>query len=189
MSTPPRLYIFFGLIASGKSTLAEAWAQAIGAPYYNSDRVRKDLAGLVAHAPQPESFQAGIYSTAFSRKTYDALLHHAELDLRANRSVVLDGSYQAKMERLRVDALAREYNAPGIFVLCRCPEELMKERMAQRARDPLAVSDGRWEIYLQQKANFEAPAELPPTALITIDTDAPVATLLTRLRGYTALEA
>lgn len=189
MPNPPRLYIFFGLIASGKSTLAEAWAKAIGAPYYNSDRIRKELAGLVAHASQPESFQAGIYSAEFSKKTYDALLHHAELALSSNRSVVLDGSYQAKMERGRVDDLARRYNAPGIFVLCRCPEELMKERMAQRAQDPLAVSDGRWEIYLQQKASFEAPIELPPTTLITIDTNAPVATLLTRLRSYTALEA
>ena len=57
----------------------------------------------------------------------------------------------------------------------------MKERMAQRALDPLAVSDGRWEIYLQQKARFEAPDELPAAELISIDTDAPVETLLSRL--------
>jgi len=181
MPTQPRLYIFFGLIASGKSTLAEAWAKTIGANYYNSDRIRKELAGLAVNAPQQESFNAGIYTSEFSRKTYDALLKRAEADLSLNRSAILDGSYQAKAERSRVQELGRRHNATVIFVLCRCPEELMQERMAMRAKDPMAVSDGRWEIYLQQKARFETPDELNSTEIITIDTNAPVETLLTRL--------
>jgi len=183
MPAPPRLYIFFGLIASGKSTLAEAWAKAIGAKYYNSDRIRKELAGLAVNAPQLEPFNAGIYTSEFSKKTYDALLDHAETDLRLNRSAILDGSYQAKSERSRAQDLARKHNATSIFVLCRCPEELMKERMASRTQNPMAVSDGRWEIYLQQKASFEAPDELNSSKIITIDTNAPVETLLTRLSG------
>ncbi len=182
MPKPPSLYIFFGLIASGKSTLAEAWAKAIGASYYNSDRVRKELAGLAVNAPQQESFNAGIYTAEFSRQTYDALLAHADADLGRKRSAVLDGSYQTKAERARVADLAHRYSASLFFVLCRCPETLMKERMAQRALDPMAVSDGRWEIYLQQKASFEAPDELTPAEFIPIDTDAPVETLLSRMR-------
>ena len=183
MPTQPRLYIFFGLIASGKSTLAEAWAKAIGANYYNSDRVRKKLAGLAVNAPRQEAFNAGIYTAEFSKKTYDALLEYAETNLSLNRSAILDGSYQAKTERSRAKNLAGKHNASVIFVLCRCPEELMKERMAIRAQDPMAVSDGRWEIYLQQKARFEEPDELNSTEIITIDTNAPVKTLLTRLSG------
>ena len=178
-----RLYVFFGLIASGKSTLAEAWAKSIGARYYNSDRVRKELAGLVANAPQQASFAAGIYSGEFSRKTYDALLSRADVDLGGKHPVVLDGSYQSRAERERVSALARRHGVKLIFVLCRCPEALMKERMALRAQDPTAVSDGRWEIYLKQKERFEAPDELAPAELATIDTEAPVATLLSRLRA------
>lgn len=181
MPKPPRLYIFFGLIASGKSTLAEAWAKAIGANYYNSDRIRKELAGLAVNAPQQESFNAGIYTSEFSKKTYDALLNRAEADLSHNRTVVVDGSYQAKSERSRLLDVVRQQDTTALFVLCRCPEELMKERMAQRALDPMAVSDGRWEIYLQQKARFEQPDELTTTEIIAIDTSAPVATLLNRL--------
>jgi predicted kinase len=181
MTKRPQLYVFFGLIASGKSTLADAWAKVIGANYYNSDRLRKELAGLAVNAPQQESFNAGIYTTEFSSKTYDALLNHASTDLSFNRSVILDGSYQAKSERVRLQNLATEHRATVIFVLCRCPEELMKERMAQRAKDPEAVSDGRWEIYLQQKARFEAPDELSSNEIVTIDTNAPVEALLIQL--------
>jgi len=175
------LTVFFGMIASGKSTLAEAWAKARGASYYNSDRVRKGLAGLAANAPQQESFNAGIYTTEFSRKTYDALLDHARADLRAQRAVVLDGSYQSRAERALLVELARREGADLLFVYCHCPEPVMRERMALRALDPNAVSDGRWEIYLQQKSRFEAPEELATTACITMDTDAPVTNLLQRL--------
>lgn len=183
MPGEPSLYVFFGLIASGKSTLAEAWAKTIGASYYNSDRLRKELAGLAVNATQQESFNAGIYSAEFSRRTYDALLAHADADLSRQCSVVLDGSYQAKVERTRITDIARRHNTRLIFVLCRCPEPLMKERMAQRALDPTAVSDGRWEIYLHQKARFETPNELLPTEFISIDTNAPVETLLSRLNA------
>jgi hypothetical protein len=47
----------------------------------------------------------------------------------------------------------------------------MRVRMEQRQRDPQAVSDGRWEIYLQQKRRFEMPDELDPDQLVTINTD------------------
>ena len=52
----PPLYfhiLFFGLIASGKSTLAKAWAEQKNIPYYNSDVVRKELAGLSPTASNP----------------------------------------------------------------------------------------------------------------------------------------
>ena len=42
-----RIFVFFGLIASGKSTLAEHFAKRYHLPYYNTDRVRKELAGII----------------------------------------------------------------------------------------------------------------------------------------------
>ena len=93
------LYVFFGLIATGKSTLAEAWAESLHLPYYNSDRVRKQLAGLNEETSRPEEFNQGIYSKKFSRQTYTALLERAALHLQQGVSVVLDASYQAKEER------------------------------------------------------------------------------------------
>jgi len=39
-------YVFFGMVATGKSYLAKAWAERLGGLYLNSDVVRKELAGL-----------------------------------------------------------------------------------------------------------------------------------------------
>jgi len=76
-----RVLVFFGMIATGKSYLAAAWAKRHGCSYYNSDRVRKELAGLVPESRQGVAVDQGIYSRDFSRKTYDRLLLLAEKDL------------------------------------------------------------------------------------------------------------
>ena len=65
-----------------------------------------------------------------------------------------------------------------LFVYCQCPEAVMKKRMEKRLKNPRAVSDGRWEIYLQQKKRFEMPVELSPEQLLTLDTDRPLPELL-----------
>jgi len=179
MSEKKRLLIFFGMIATGKSRLAAAFAKKWECGYHNSDIVRKELAGLAADSRQINSIDTGIYSSDFSRRTYDALLSQALNDLKQERytCVVLDGSYQSRSERQH---LCREVGKQHrlVFVYCQCPEAVMKKRMDRRLKNPRAVSDGRWEIYLQQKKRFEMPVELPPGQLLTLDTDRPPADLL-----------
>jgi hypothetical protein len=170
MQPQGKLFVFFGMIASGKSTLAEAWAEKSRLTWYNTDRLRKELAGLAPASRQREAVDQGIYSKDFSRKTYTALLDAAETELRKGRGVVLDGSYQSRHERQRVRELARRLAVGVYFIQCICPENLLKERMEKRALDPGAVSDGRWEIYLKQKERFEPPVELPDSELLVINT-------------------
>ncbi|MGV1100619.1 AAA family ATPase [Thiovibrio sp. JS02] len=174
----PELFVFFGLIATGKSTVAQAWASSRGLAYHNSDVVRKQLAGLSPTASQRDAVDQGIYSREFSQKTYAALLSRAREDIAAGRGTVLDASYQSRAERAAVRDLARSLAIPVYFVLCVCPEEEMRRRMEKRALDPNAVSDGRWEIYLKQKERFEAPDELPGGAFFTVSTDMPVDVIL-----------
>ncbi len=178
---PAEITVFFGMIAAGKSLLAEAWAARCGAEYWNSDRLRKELAGVAATARCAEGVDQGIYTPAFSRRTYDALLDRAAAALAAGRSVVLDASYQSAAERRRVVALARRMGARLRFVLCACSEDETRRRLAMRAADPGAVSDGRWEIYLAQKRRFEPPDELPAGMLVTLDTGDQPSRLLDRL--------
>ncbi|MDH5297949.1 MAG: ATP-binding protein [Desulfobulbaceae bacterium] len=186
VASQPTLFAFFGLIASGKSTLGQAFAEKNRFAYHNSDVVRKELAGAEGAAGRSAEFDGGIYSAEFTEQTYSALLSRAESDLAAGKSVVLDASYQSPHERDRVRKLAERLAVPLYFVLCICPEEEMKRRMEQRARDPLAVSDGRWEIYLEQKERYRPPAELAPGTLLTIETMGPVASLVTRLEEMLA---
>jgi len=175
------LYVFFGMIATGKSTLAGEWARHKELRSYNSDWVRKELAGINPSESRRQGLDAGIYSSEFSSKTYDTLREKAKALLQRGGSVVLDASYQYARDRQDLRALARDLNCQVCFILCQCPEELMKLRMEAREQDSAAVSDGRWEIYLKQKKRFEPPDELGAPELITIDTQAPLEELLQEL--------
>lgn len=181
MQTQNNLFVFFGLIAGGKSTIAEAWANKNNIAYYNSDVLRKKLAGLSPSAGQKEAVGQGIYSPGFTAKTYLALLAAADQELHKDRGVVLDGSYQSRQDREKIRQLAKKHGVAVYFIMCVCPETIMKARMEKRALDPTAVSDGRWEIYQKQKERFEAPDELSPAELIVLKTENSPENLLTEL--------
>ena len=177
----PVLYVFFGMIATGKSTLAQAWARHKQLRSYNSDLVRKEMAGINPAESRHQTIDTGIYSRKFSQKTYNALLEKAETHLQRGESIILDASYQYARDRQELRGLAKNLNCPVYFILCQCSEIEMKRRMEKRAQDPAAISDGRWEIYLKQKKRFEPPDELAAAELIIINTEAPLKVLLDAL--------
>lgn len=174
------LVVFFGMIATGKSYLASAWAKHYDLPYYNSDRVRKELAGITANTAQKEGVDQGIYTPEFSRRTYDALIEHARHHFQADRQacVVLDGSYQSLNER---DLLRKNFadQVQIVFVHCVCSEQVVQQRLRIRASDPDAVSDGNWDIYISQKKRFQPAKETEQ--VIELDTDVPVEELVKRV--------
>ncbi len=182
-SSPARFYVFFGMIAAGKSTLAKAWAARHSLSYHNSDVVRKELAGLAAATRRPEDAAQGIYSPEFSRLTYDELLCRAATDLHQNKKVVLDAAYLGRLERDEVNALAGSLGLIAHFVLCECSDQVRRERLAIRAGDPQAVSDGRWEIYHRQRDKFQYPVELSGDQLLVINTAQPLERLLNELEA------
>ena len=55
------IWVFFGLIATGKSTLAEKWAARHTMAHFNSDRLRKELAGI---SPTASALMPGLSSAA-----------------------------------------------------------------------------------------------------------------------------
>ncbi|MCI5149833.1 MAG: hypothetical protein D3916_10695 [Candidatus Electrothrix sp. MAN1_4] len=173
------LYVFFGLIASGKSTLAELFAERQKLPYYNTDRIRKDLAGRAANEHRSDGMGQGIYTPEFTEKTYQDILDKASQDCKQGAAgVVLDGSYSKATDRHKVIELAKILHANVLFVLCSCSEQETRQRLALRAKDPHAVSDGRWEIFVQQREKFEQPNELPLHQITFIDTEADPESLL-----------
>lgn len=178
----PCIVVFFGMTASGKSMLGKAWAAHCRAPYYNTDQVRKELAGIPASDRRPDAVASGIYSAHLTEKTYQALLERAGEDCAGGkRFVVLDGSYSRGEHRERVRELAKQCGAQSVFVLCTCSEEMTRLRLALRAQDSEAVSDGRWEIYQYQQAVFERPDALLETDCLHLNTEQPVAEMVTWL--------
>jgi predicted kinase len=180
--------VFSGMTASGKSTLGIAWAQKHGIPYYNTDRIRKELAGLKATERRPDEVGAGIYSPEYTEVTYRFMLDRARDDFaHGAEMVVLDGSYSTRRHRDAVRELAQDVGAEAVVIFCTCSDEEVRRRLEQRSGDPEAVSDGRWEIYLHQKETFEFPDASEPGQSIFLDTEQPVATLLADLESHPLL--
>jgi len=179
-----RLIVTFGLIASGKSTLAAALAERLGAAQLSADHTRKELLGVRAEQPLPEAAFSGAYDSASSERVYATLFARAALILRTGRSVVLDATFRARAHREQARELANQWGADLLFVECQCDRALAMQRLRSRARGPSA-SDGREEIFDTFAASFEPTGELAPALHLSLDTAQPLAATLTSV--YAAL--
>ena len=56
---------------------------------------------------------------------------------------------------------------------CTLDEELTRKRLIERLKQG-TVSDGRWEIFSQQKEQFEPVVEVPPQNRVIIDSSQPI---------------
>jgi uncharacterized protein len=171
----PFILIVSGLTGSGKSTLARELSERIGVPTINSDVVRKELAGNKRRQPAP--YNQGIYSAAMTEKTYAKMTREAEKLILSGRGVILDGTFVNRSQRQKILALAHRYQIPLLAIHCAVSDDITQERLAQRASAGTDVSDGRWEIYVQQKDAFEALDDIPATDRLELDTDATLDTL------------
>src|SRR5690606_38944115 len=95
----PFLLITCGLVATGKSTLAAAVAEPLGAAVVRSDVVRKELAGLPPGTPRPAPWGQGLYGPEATERTYAAMLERARAALAAGRPVVLDATFSQARQR------------------------------------------------------------------------------------------
>jgi len=164
----PLLLITTGLVGTGKSTLARALAARLGLTHISSDVTRKQLANIPLTEKRPEGFDQGIYSTEFSRRTYDKMFAGAAEVLGEGGSVILDASFIQSAERVKAKELAKKMNAEFFILHCVLEEDIIKERLEQRAKAG-SVSDGRWEILEPQKARFEPVTEVKDKRHIILD--------------------
>jgi aminoglycoside phosphotransferase family enzyme/predicted kinase len=156
---PPQIVVIFGLMGSGKTSLARALAAETGWSLISSDEIRKNIQGLSPTTRQREPFGKGIYSEKMSKKTYGTMRKLADKKLHQGRSVILDGSYKRHSERLALVNLARKTRARIRFLECQAPLKTIRLRLEHRARDARTVSDGRWELLNPQRRDFDPVIE------------------------------
>ncbi len=128
------LVLVGGLPGTGKSALAGAVAGRLGFTVLNSDRIRKELAGLPAEASARAPYERGIYTAEWTERTYRELLRRAAALLARGESVIADASFVSATQRAAAAATATEASADLVQLGCTASWELAARRMSARTR-------------------------------------------------------
>lgn len=163
----PQLICVAGLPGSGKSVAARLIAEEIGAVLLRTDAIRKEL------------FPAPDYSPEESIRTYAAFYRRAEEALASGRSAVMDATFYSHASREQAAAIAQRMGVPCRLLLVTAPEEIVRERIAQRVDD---ISDADFRVYLEMRAIFEPFTE----AHTEIDNGGEMSALQRQVRDFLA---
>ena len=175
----PVLFALGGLSGSGKSTVAAALAPTIGAApgavTISSDVVRKQLAGVRRETRLPPS----AYSAGANRRVYEALIARAATALAAGRAVVVDAVHARSEDRDAIARVAAQAGVPFVGVWLEAAPEEQAERIRSRTLD---ASDATVAVLEAQRA-----APVGAVSWLRVDTSAPIADVVARVRGASAL--
>jgi len=166
---PSRLIAVGGLIASGKSTIAEQLARAIAAPIVEADRTRKSMLGIAPTDSAGGQAWHGAYNASMTERVYHELLNRADAVLSSHRTVIIDASFRSASFRSAARALATRHNIPFHFIECRSSDEVCKKRLVARAQHN-SVSDARIELFDTFKSQYEPVTELCESEYIVLNT-------------------
>ncbi len=167
---PPALFLMCGLPATGKSWLARHLARSQGAILLRSDVRRKQLARMAPTTRVRDGYDTGMYSHDMKERTYRSLLEDALEHLQHGHPCIVDATFSRAVFRAPYVDAATRLELPFHVIHVTASEEVVRERMDERARDPANVSDADWEVYLREKEAFEPPDEVPAGHVVELPT-------------------
>jgi aminoglycoside phosphotransferase family enzyme/predicted kinase len=174
------LLITSGMSGSGKTTVARALAESLGAIHLRSDVERKRLHGLAATARTGAGIGAGLYGPAASAATYGRLAELARVLLPSRFPVIVDAAFLRRPERDALRDVARDVGAQFLIVACDAPPAALRNRVLARAVAGQDASDATLAVLERQIETRESLAaeELADTiACDTSDADRTAASL------------
>jgi aminoglycoside phosphotransferase family enzyme/predicted kinase len=154
----PALVVLYGLMGTGKSSLARHLREVYGWHVISTDAVRQHIAGVGEATRVWVPYNTGLYSPEMNERTYDESCHRAGDLLDAGLPVAMDGAFKTRDERRKVIDMAREHGADVRFVETVCEPDSQRRRLeARQVYD--THSDGRIELMLRQRREFESPSD------------------------------
>lgn len=150
-----RLIVTAGLPGSGKSTIAEGLARAIGAPI------------LSVHPIEAAMWRSDIPKHMTGLAAYEIAAAVAEENLKLRLTVIVDAVNPVEAARATWVRLSERQKSKLIFVEVYCSDEAVhRKRIENRVRGLTGMPDIRWERVEERRAEYE------PWSMdrITIDT-------------------
>ena len=166
----PALLIMHGLSGSGKTTVAQGLAEALGAVRLRSDVERKRLHGLSPPARSGSELNAGLYAPGASERTYERLAGLAYELLAARYPVIVDAAFLKRSLRDRFAQLAGDAGAAFAIASCTAPAATLHARVAERERGARDASEAGPAVLERQFAIEEPLAADEAGHVIAIDT-------------------
>jgi len=184
-----RLIVVAGTVASGKSTVARALAERLGAEHLEADRIRSTLLTAAAAGEDlgAEARWRRDLSPDFEREIYADLLRRAGGALERGRPVVVDACFPRRAQRRAVRALAHRTGARFLVVECRVADAVLRRRLAERDRQ--GAHDGWSAIQARLAERTEPIDELGPDEHLRIDGAAPMADSIASVEAHLARPA
>jgi len=152
----PSLVVLYGLMGTGKSSIARFLRDEIGWYLISTDSVRKQISGVGKDTRVYVPYNEGLYSPEMNRRTYEEVCRRAENLLKAGFSVAADAANKKQGERLPVIELARRTETNLLFLETTCEPAAQRQRLEKRQLHNTR-SDGRVELMEQQRLDFEPP--------------------------------
>lgn len=173
LTVAPALICTSGLSGTGKSTVAETLARALGVQVVMSDVVRKELAGI--EAISRAGVDAGIYGSDWTERTYAEMFRRGGEALKEGRAVLLDATFLDPDLRHQAVALARDHGVPFVLLETVTDEEVVLQRLETRSARGDSVSDAGVEIYRRQRERFDTLPPVIPEGTVHIVVDTTIA--------------
>ncbi len=167
----PALLIMHGLSGSGKTTIAQGLAEALGAVRLRSDVERKRLCGLAADARSGSGLDAGLYALRTSERTYERLAEHARAVIEARYPVIVDAAFLKRSQRDLFAELARDSGAAFVIAACTASAATLRSRVAQREREARDASEAGRAVLERQLATADPLAEDEAAHTLAIDAE------------------
>jgi len=170
--SPQVLIVVSGGVATGKSTLSRAIAEALAAERLKADRVRGSLLEATEdEESEPEARWRHDLSASFESEIYHDLLRRADAVLAQGRSLVLDACFPLRSQREAARSLATKHGVPHLFIRCRVPEAVVRARLAERDRE---FGGPVWGvIHRNLEDHFQEPSELAAAEMLDVRSDGP----------------
>jgi len=161
----PLLVAITGVAASGKSTLARAVGAASGFPMFDSDVVRKQLAGV----PPSARLDASAYGAGHDRRVYRTLLQRGVMAAVRDGGAIVAATFRQSCDRRALVAAAHAADLGLLVLECRVPAAVLRDRAERRASAASDPSDASADVAMRQLREWAPlPEGLPHVEVDTL---------------------